>query len=251
MARTRMLKPEFFRSRSLARVSRDARLTFQGLWVCADAAGRGLAHTVILKGDIWPLEDDITPGVIAEHLAELEREHIILYQDGEDTLYAIRNWEKHQSASYRTGDAKYPAPPEPGEVVQLAPPVVQPARQPVHKGVHKEKGSEGKEIADRLPISTPARNEVWEALSRQFGEPSTKTEKSNRGRQVKELIEAGADAQAVARRIEEHRRRRLHWTLTANSLVTHWTELAPTGKDGDTDTAKMTSDGILLSKASW
>ncbi len=221
MARSRIIKPEFFRSRSLSRVSIPARITFIGLWADADSAGRGLAHPVILKGVIWPLDDEITPQDISDHLEELAGEHIQLYTVGEDTYYAVTSWEKHQSASYRTGESKFPAP----EVVQLAQPAVQVARTPVHK----EKGREGKGIcAPTASEPTPSpRNELWDALTRAFGEPATKSEKSNRGRQVKELGAVKATAADIDARVLEHRKRQLNWTLTANALVTKWTELAP------------------------
>lgn len=112
MARIRTLKPEYFRSRSLARCTRDARLTFAGLWCEADSAGRGVAEPRILKGAIWPLDDDITPDVIAQHLEELARDHLDVYEVDGETFFAIRNWEKHQAASYRQGEPKHPAPPQ-------------------------------------------------------------------------------------------------------------------------------------------
>jgi hypothetical protein len=86
-------------------------LTFQGLWVEADSAGRGVADPRILKGSIWPLRDEIAPETIAEHLRELEREHIVLYEVDGEPYYLVRNWEKHQSAAYRTGEPVHPAPP--------------------------------------------------------------------------------------------------------------------------------------------
>ena len=252
MARTRMIKADFFRSRSLAKVSRDARLTFIGLWTEADSAGRGVAHPAILKGAIWPLEDDITTDQVAAHLTELaDTGHIVLYaDDAGDALFQVVNWTKHQSAAYRTGDSKHPAPPSSDEfarqVVQVAREVVQVARQPVQvaaeimplmhgdlesparKVVHKEKGREGKGKEETIAptTSTRAPNTLWDALSALFGEPSTNSEKTNRGRHVRELAQAGATAAEIEARAAEHARRNLGWTLTANSLVTHWTELA-------------------------
>ena len=240
MARTRMIKADFFRSRSLAKVSRDARLTFIGLWTEADALGRGVAHPSIIKGSVWPLDDDITTDVVAAHLAELaETSHIVLYyDDAGDALYEIANWAKHQSAAYRTGESKHPAPDlarkvvqvarqtvqVAGEVVQVARPTVQVAAETVHK----EKGREGKRKEIAPTSSTRAPNSLWDALSALFGEPVTSSEKSNRGRHVREIAQAGGTAYDIHARAAEHARRKLHWTLTANSLVTHWTELAPT-----------------------
>ncbi len=112
MGRIRTLKPEFFRSRSLARCSVCARLTFQGLWTEADDFGRGVADTRLLKGAIWALDDAITPETVESHLAELaETGHIVLYESDGERYYAIINWEKHQAASHRRGAAVYPPPP--------------------------------------------------------------------------------------------------------------------------------------------
>lgn len=83
------------------------------------------------------------------------------------------------------------------------------------------------------PRSQRARNPMWDTLSELFAEPATKTEKTNRGRIIRELTEAGATPDDVRARHAEHSRRRLHWTLTENALVTHWAELAPRNTDGD------------------
>ena len=111
MSRIRTLKPGFFRSRSLAKVTRDARLTFQGLWVEADDAGRGIAHADLLKGTIWPLDADITADVIDAHLLELAAAHIVLYEVDGERYYEILNWEKHQAAAYRKSPPQHPEPP--------------------------------------------------------------------------------------------------------------------------------------------
>lgn len=87
-------------------------MTFQGLWMDADSAGRGVADPRILKGSIWPLDDDITPKVIVAHLKELEHEHIVLYEVDGAPYYFVKNWEKHQSAAYRTGEPVHPGPPD-------------------------------------------------------------------------------------------------------------------------------------------
>ena len=130
MSRARMIKPDFFQSRSLARVTIPARLTFIGLWVEADPLGRGIAHPAILRGRIWPLDAEVTDADIASHLVELARTgHVALYQVKGEGYYQVNNWMKHQSASYRTGEAKFPAL-EDGEIVDPAQLVVQVA-QPI------------------------------------------------------------------------------------------------------------------------
>lgn len=111
MSRIRSLKPEWFSSRSLAKVPLAARVTFAGLWCEADDAGRGVADPKILAGRIWPLDDEVTHLDVEQHLVALaQTNHIDLYLVGEERFYAVVNWLKHQSASMRRGEAKYPAP---------------------------------------------------------------------------------------------------------------------------------------------
>lgn len=146
MARIRTIKPAFFRSRSLAKVSRDARLTFQGLWCEADDAGNGVADPRILVGAIWPLDDDVGWEQVRDHLSELAATgHIRLYQSDGDDYYSIVKFEEHQAAAYRRGDAQYPPPPDtpPDQGSRGA---VQPARgdvQAAPDGVLEGNGREG------------------------------------------------------------------------------------------------------------
>lgn len=111
MARIRSIKPDFFHS-SITQCSIPARLTFQGLWCHADDFGRGVADPRIIKGAVWPLDDDVTHVEVAQHLDELEAtRHILRYEVGGKSLLVILSWEDHQAAAFRRGDAKYPPPP--------------------------------------------------------------------------------------------------------------------------------------------
>lgn len=111
MGRIRTIKPSFFRSRSLAKVTVAARLTFQGLWCEADDAGIGVADSRILKGAIWPLDDDITHETVENHLKQLaETGHINVYETDSDRYYQIVAWAAHQAPAFRRGSAKYPQP---------------------------------------------------------------------------------------------------------------------------------------------
>lgn len=131
MARIRTIKPEFFRSRSLARCSRDARMTFAGLWCEADDFGRGVADARILKGGIWPLDDDISWQDVEKHLGELEETgHIVRYDANGEDFFEIVAWAEHQSSAYRRGKAIHPASDgtvphdEACKELQAAPPIV-------------------------------------------------------------------------------------------------------------------------------
>src|SRR5688500_9820882 len=111
MARIRSLKPDFFRSRSLRRVSREARWTFAGLWCEADDYGNGVDDAHVLAGSIWPGDPDIGAVEVEQHLSELERTgHLLRYEaDDGERYYHVTNWEKHQNMGRRAA-ARYPAP---------------------------------------------------------------------------------------------------------------------------------------------
>jgi hypothetical protein len=89
-----------------------ARLTFEGLWTEADDAGYGLADARVLKGAIWPLDDDVAHTDVEDHLQQLAREHsIVLYEVGDSRYFAIPRFDVHQSAAYRRGRPEHPPPP--------------------------------------------------------------------------------------------------------------------------------------------
>jgi hypothetical protein len=110
MARARIIKPQFLRSRSMRRVSRDAQLTFIRLWLAADDAGRlregvhGMGYT------LYPGDEESQRGVAA-WLAELEREHCIerYTVDGGNYMRVV-NWRRHQKI-YHPTPSRLPARP--------------------------------------------------------------------------------------------------------------------------------------------
>jgi hypothetical protein len=73
MARIRSVKPEFWTDRSLARkLSRDARMLYLGLWNLADEHARLNGDAYYIKGQIFPYDDDLTPGRINGLLDEID-----------------------------------------------------------------------------------------------------------------------------------------------------------------------------------
>lgn len=185
MARIRTIKPEFFRSRSLAKCSRDARTTFQGLWAEADDAGRGIADARILKGSIWPLDDDLGHEDVERHLHELaDTGHIKFYEVDGERYYLIINWEKHQAAAYRRGEPVHPAPPWDAPHDDACK-EVQDARVGVLEGKGREGNEEG-EGNDPAPLGC-AREliAVWESL--QPGRKHTPSDLAN----VLAVVQAG------------------------------------------------------------
>lgn len=109
MGRMRTMKPEFFRSRSLGKLPRDARLLFAGLWTESDDHGNGVADGRLLKGAIFPYDDDLEHEHVFALLCMLAASsHIQLYTVGDETYFHIINFVRHQAPAYRRGGPKYP-----------------------------------------------------------------------------------------------------------------------------------------------
>lgn len=128
MARIRTIKPDFFRSDDVAQLSYRARLTWVGLWTYVDDEGRGKDNARIIKGDLWPLEDEVTHKDVEKDLGELSKAgRIHRYEvDGEKYLLILK-WTDHQRIAKPTA-SKLP-PPSGSDTTPVAPttiPVVLP-----------------------------------------------------------------------------------------------------------------------------
>ncbi|CAN5421591.1 hypothetical protein BH09ACT9_BH09ACT9_00290 [soil metagenome] len=110
MARIRTIKPGFFRSYDVSKLSYRARLTWIGLWTYVDDEGRGRYDARIIKGELWALEDDVTWQDVEADLMELSRSaHIQLYESSGRQYLAIPTWLEHQVIS-RPSKSKFPDP---------------------------------------------------------------------------------------------------------------------------------------------
>jgi len=97
MARSRMIKPEFWDDEKLAKISRDARLLFIGLWNHADDYGVVKGNPTWLKNHIFPYDDSLSTQAFKKWLTELENGSWILsFDDNGERFYYIRNFSKHQ-----------------------------------------------------------------------------------------------------------------------------------------------------------
>lgn len=124
MARIRSSKPEWWRKPKWCALQRDVRFTYKGIWeVMCDDYGRFLADVRIIKGDVWPFDDDITFKKIESWLGILERVPVtvddrgdrapaVVFYVSEGIRYGfLPGFVKHQKISHKT-DSKFPAPPE-------------------------------------------------------------------------------------------------------------------------------------------
>lgn len=96
MARIRTIKPEFPKSESVGRLSRDARLLFIQLWPECDDHGRTRGASRMLASLLYPYDED-APSLIDGWLDELIAEGCIRIYEVDGSRYLeVCNWLKHQ-----------------------------------------------------------------------------------------------------------------------------------------------------------
>jgi len=97
MARSRNIKPGFFKNDLLGECSLGARLLFIGLWTLADREGRLEDRPKRIKGELFPYDSfDIEP-----FLKELDGTFILRYAANGAKLVQILTFEKHQNPHYK------------------------------------------------------------------------------------------------------------------------------------------------------
>lgn len=111
MARSRSLKPDFWTSPQINRLSEGAALSFCGLWNYADCHGIHSADAERLKMEIAPGRPDVTHEVLSARIVEMIEQGLVReYEVDGETYWIITGWAKHQypwKPHYR-----YPLPPD-------------------------------------------------------------------------------------------------------------------------------------------
>jgi len=111
MARSRIVRPEFWSDEKMATISRDARLTYIGMWNLSDDYGVVKGNPMWLKNNIYPYED-ISQEVFRGWLNELMRlKRIVPFEVNSEGFYLIRNFLKHQTIN-RPSQTRNPTPPD-------------------------------------------------------------------------------------------------------------------------------------------
>jgi len=96
MGRIRTIKPEFSKSESNGRLSREARLLFILLWTVVDDEGRARAAPKLLAGELYPFDDDARD-LIEAWLNELDTSGKIRRYEVDGTHYLdIPKFLEHQ-----------------------------------------------------------------------------------------------------------------------------------------------------------
>ncbi len=140
----RTVKPEFFKDERLARASRDARLMFIGLCNMADDDGRLRAHPALIRGELFPYDEDTEVAAWLDELVELGL--VVRYEHHGQTYAFVRNFDRHQKIDKRS-KSKLPPPPD-SPASNPADPAEKPAGPPDDPagpaGFRPRKGREGK-----------------------------------------------------------------------------------------------------------
>ena len=103
MARNRMIKPEFWSSETLNSVSRDARLTFIGIWNFCDDYGFCLASMRSLLGDIYPYDEDVNEAKLKRWISELVESSLIIPLEYKNKkLFFVKGWGEHQKVANKS-----------------------------------------------------------------------------------------------------------------------------------------------------
>lgn len=108
MARSRNIKPGFFKNEDLAEISPVGRLFFAGLWLIADREGRLQDRPRRLWAELMPYD----PYEGEEVIQKLEEFGFILRYEADGGRYIqIVNFAKHQAPHYKEVASTIPAPP--------------------------------------------------------------------------------------------------------------------------------------------
>jgi hypothetical protein len=99
-----MIRPGFWQDEKLAKVSRESRLTFIGIWTACDDYGVCKSHHIWLRNQIFPY-DDIPADDIKKWLQELEDIGVILsFEHHGEGYYFVKNFNIHQKVDHPSKD---------------------------------------------------------------------------------------------------------------------------------------------------
>ncbi len=97
MARIRTVKPSMFSSLTVTSWPLEVRWTFVGLPTYMDDAGRALDEPRLVKAELWPMDDRITPKRVDEFLTAIaESGPLCRYKVSGQAYMHITSWREHQ-----------------------------------------------------------------------------------------------------------------------------------------------------------
>ena len=175
MARSRIIKPEFWSDEKLAKLSLQARLLYIGLWNTSDDAGTTQGHPLWLKSQIFPY-DQISTTQIRRWLQDLVNlGRILPYTVKGEQYYFIPGFLKHQKIQHPS-PAKNPAPPR--QVCDL----FMSGSRPAHEQTETEAETETETEAEQKPKRRRRRRVSSKDFGRHIRRRNRKARPKKRGR---------------------------------------------------------------------
>lgn len=105
MARSRNIKPAFFKNEDLAELPFQDRLLFIGLWGLADREGRLENRVKRIKAEVFPYDDvNVEKGL--NNLVQMK--FIVIYKVQDNSYIQISNWDKHQNPHHKEVESVIP-----------------------------------------------------------------------------------------------------------------------------------------------
>jgi hypothetical protein len=165
MARIRSLKPEFWADEELATMtSRDARMLYMGMWNFSDEHSRLRGDPRMIKGEIFPYDDDLTPDIIAKLIDELEAVgKVVRYRHRNATYLYLRNLSAHQHLDSAKVPSRLPSPPDVPDESQNFPDESQPRRENKSLSRQQVAGSRQQVAGGKIPALAAAARAIAEA----------------------------------------------------------------------------------------
>lgn len=171
MPRTRSIKPEFWTDEKLAKVSREARLFFVGLWKESDDRGICRSNPVLLKSNIFPYDTDLPLDAVVEWLGQFKEMGLIFpYKatNGEEYFW-IKSFKKHQKIDHPAKTLYNPEPP--GGLEKLS--------RETSEG-HAKPSRAARASSSKRPRQTETKTET-ETKDKRIGDPPPETPKLEPG----------------------------------------------------------------------
>jgi hypothetical protein len=112
MARIRSVSPGLRISETAAQWDREARYAWVLLWGYLDDYGRGLDNAKVIAADLFPLDDDVTHGLMDGWLSLFEESGAVCrYEQDEKRWLHCTNWSEYQKPQH-PGKVRIPPCPE-------------------------------------------------------------------------------------------------------------------------------------------
>ena len=97
MARIRSIKPALYSSLTVCDWPIPIRWTFVGLFTYMDDAGRGIDEPRLVKSELYPLDDAMTPKKVDEHMAAIAADGPLCRYEVSGKKYChLTAWREHQ-----------------------------------------------------------------------------------------------------------------------------------------------------------